>query len=102
MSLVSRVPYSSSSSPCSPPRKAWATPVPAGRDTTLPARTAISSSPKSRVPSPPSTIISSSSAEWQWGGQLSFPGVTSTCRRPVVTDPASAPRRLTFRPTVSR
>ncbi len=42
MSLGSRVPYTSSSSPPSPASKAWATPVPAGRATTWPVRSAIS------------------------------------------------------------
>ena len=75
-----------------PPRNACATPVPAGRASTWPARTGSSSSPSSSVPSPSSTTNSSSSAPWQCGGQPSMPSGTRSWRSPVRTDPAALPR----------
>ena len=73
-----------------------------GRATTLPLRTACSSSsPPKRgcgqsrsVPVPPRTTKISSSSEWQCSGADSFPGATTTCCRPpppATPPPESAP-----------
>ena len=105
MSFGSRVPYMSRVSPPSPARKAWATPVPAGRATTDPRLTGWSvvpaSSQSSRSPSPSRTAKISSSAEWQCGAVCSLPGSTSEIRIPVRCEPAWRPRSRTRRPTVA-
>ncbi len=55
----------------------------------------------SAVPSPSSTTKSSSSAEWQCGGQFSIPGGTVTCSMPVRSEPAAVPRSRRTLATVS-